>query len=583
MGQVAIVAARGPEGCAWSICFHRLMRCRFVLWLALALNGVAPVVWADVVLASLFTDHAVLQREKVVPIWGQASAGEKVVVTFAGQRREATATADGRWLVSLEPLVASAVGADLVVVGRNRLVVADVVVGEVWLCAGQSNMEFTLEARAGWQAKIRVDRSVEEVAAARFPLIRHVRIEPTVGMAPASTVKTSGWELTSPATVGGFTAVGYFFARDLHRRLGVPVGLIHSSVGGTPVEAWLSGAALASDPAFKRVEERWQKTIGDFPVAQAEYAVKLAEWTATEARVKSGVSVVAPLESGSAVPAVAPKAKAKVGAAAKAAGKASDKAAPGAIYTEWLRLNPRPQSPRGLGDAWTPTGLFNGMINPLIPWSLRGMVWYQGEENAARASEYRALFEALITGWRAQWGQRDLPFYWVNLANYAAADATGSSWAFLREAQTQTLALANTGQAVAIDLGNPREVHPTNKQEVGRRLALLAKKRIYGMTGDDTGPTYAGSMVAGATLRVRFTHAGSGLVARDKPVQSLEVAGEDRIFYPAEGKIDRDTLVVASPAVRAPVAVRYAWKNAPEANLASGTGLPAVPFRSDTW
>jgi sialate O-acetylesterase len=223
------------------------------------------------------------------------------------------------------------------------------------------------------------------------------------------------------------------------------------------------------------------------------------------------------------------------------------------------------------------------MINPLLPYALRGALWYQGESNAERAAEYHARFAALITAWRAHFGQGDFPFYWVNLANYkVSADPTGQTYAFLREAQTQTLSLPHTGQALAIDLGDPADIHPVNKQDVGRRLALLARSRIYGATIDDTGPTLASATREGAALRVRFTHA-HGLISHDKPAQSLEVAGADRKFFPAQAKLEQDTLLVAAPEVKEPVAVRYAWRNAPDANLFNGAGLPAVPFRSDTW
>jgi sialate O-acetylesterase len=230
------------------------------------------------------------------------------------------------------------------------------------------------------------------------------------------------------------------------------------------------------------------------------------------------------------------------------------------------------------------------MIAPLLPCTLRGVLWYQGESNAERATEYHALFAAMITAWRAHFGQPELPFYWVSLANYAVPidrGETGRSYAMLREAQTKTLTLPNAGQALAIDIGEPKNIHPANKQEVGRRLALLAKNRLYGVVCDDTGPTFAGATRATlpngrAALLVRFTYA-DGLVAHDKPVQSLELAGADRVFYPADGTISRDTLLVSSPKVREPVAVRYAFTNAPEANLFNGAGLPAVPFRSDEW
>jgi sialate O-acetylesterase len=491
---------------------------------------------ADVTLAPLFVDHAVLQRDKPVPVWGRAEAGEKIAVTFADQTARATAAKDGRWLVLLEPLTVSAEGRDLTVAGKNSVTLHDIVVGEVWLCSGQSNMEWTVSRAAN---------AAEEIAAANFPLIRQIRISHAVATSPAETVKTNGWQPAAPETVGSFTAVGYFFARDLFQKLGVPIGLVHASWGGTPIESWMSPAALTSDPAFSVVQERWQKDLVDYPAKKAAYDAKFADWKPAEA-------------------------------AAKAQGPAA--------HAAFLQQRPWQRALRGPGDSWTPSGLFNGMINPLLPYALRGALWYQGESNFDRASEYHALFAAMITAWRAHFGQGDFPFYWVNLANFRnTEDPTGLTYAFLREAQTQTLTLRNTGQALAIDLGNPDDIHPTNKQDVGRRLALLAKHRVYGITGDDTGPTFATATREGSALRVRFTHAGSGLVAHDKPVQSLELSGADKVFRAAQGRIERDTLIVTSPEVRDPVAVRYAWRNAPDANLYNGAGLPAVPFRSDAW
>lgn len=491
---------------------------------------------ADVTLAPLFVDHAVLQREKPVPVWGQAAPGEKVTVTFAGQMRETVAGPTGRWSVALGALPATTQGADLVVTGKNTLVAHDVVVGEVWLCSGQSNMEWPVRRAANAE---------REIAAANFPLLRHIAIDRAVTDQPMDTAKTSGWLAATPANAGSFTAVGYFFARELQQKLGVPFGLIHSSWGGTPVESWISPAALAANPAFAVVGERWRQNLAEFPEKKAAHEIVLAEWTKAEEAAKA-------------------------------------KGAP--AHAAFLKQRPRPRGPRGAGDSWTPSGPFNGMIHPLLPYALRGVLWYQGESNTERANEYRALFSAMIGDWRARFQQGDIPFYWVSLANFIEpADNTGRNFAFLREAQTQTLALPNTGQAVIIDLGDPNDIHPTNKQSVSRRLALLAKNRLYQIVSDDTGPTFAEAVREGPAMRVRLQHASGGLVAHDKPVQSLEVAGIDRVFHPATGRIERDTLLVSSPAVPAPVAVRYAWQNSPDANLYNGAGLPAVPFRSDNW
>ncbi len=503
-----------------------------VLWLLVAAQFVAR---ADVTLAPLFADHAVLQRGKPIPVWGRAAAGEHVTVSFRGQTGGTTTASDGRWIVYLGALEASAEPANLVVTGKNTLTVHDVLVGEVWLCSGQSNMEFVV--RSPTNPFFRVANAEAEVAAGNFPLIRHFKVARTEADAPADAVGGS-WTVCSPETVDQFTAVGYFFARSLYGKLHVPIGLINSTYGGTPVESWMSAFALNSSPAFAIVRERWRQTLAEYPQKKIEYDAAADQWQ-------------------------------KARDAAKAAGKA---------FTD---RPPRP--PPGPGHQWTPTGLFNGMINPLLPCALRGILWYQGETNAPRPTEYHALFAALITAWRAHFGQDDLPFYFVQLPNYANRNPGGTDWALLREGQAQTLSLPQTAMAVTIDIGDPNNVHPRNKQEVGRRLALIAEKRLYGIPGDDSGPMFAGAVVEGAAMRVHFTHGDNGLVAHDQPVQSLELAGADKIFHPAQGRIEGDTLLVSAPLVRQPVAVRYAWHNAPEANLFNGAGLPAAPFRSDNW
>ena len=481
---------------------------------------------ADVSLASLFQDHAVLQRDKPVPVWGWADPGEAVTVTFAGQEAKTVADASGRWRVDLAPLAASAEPAELVVAGRNRVVVSDVLVGEVWLCSGQSNMAWTVAAS---------DRFAEEKPAARFPLIRHYKVPLRVADAPESRIKGE-WQATSPDTVGNFTAVGYFFARELHRKLGVPIGLVNSSYGGTPVEAWMSPDSLASDPAFAVVGQRWAEALAKYPERAAAHQEATARWTAERD-------------------------------AAKAAGKPFDRRAP------------RP--PQGPGHPDTPSGLYHAMIHPLVPFALRGAIWYQGESNAGRASEYRALFSAMITQWRRAFGQGDFPFYWVQLANFKTDKPDSGAWPLLREAQTQTLALPETGQAVTIDIGNPDDIHPRNKQEVGRRLALIAMSQTYGQTMDYSGPVFVRADPEKGRLRLVFAHAVTGLIAREKPLSSFEVAGADGVYRPATADIDGDTVVVRAADVPAPVSVRYAWSNSPDANLFNGAGLPAVPFRSD--
>jgi len=389
----------------------------------------------------------------------------------------------------------------------------------------------------------RVDNADEEVAAAHFPLIRHFKVERAVADRPADTLH-GAWVVCSPETVGQFTAVGYFFARDLQQKLGVPIGLINSTWGGTPIESWMSEAALKSDPAFAVVDERWARALIDWPAKVAAYEAARAAQDKDEA-------------------------------AAKAAGPA--KYADFLKNKPWLPPPPSPTSPEA------PRSLFNGMIAPLLPCALRGVLWYQGESNDSRPGEYHALFAALITAWRQHWGQGDFPFYFVQLANYAGGEANGTNWARLREAQAQALTLPDTGMAVTIDLGDPDNVHPRNKQAVGRRLALIARHHLYGIPGDWSGPVFKSATREGAAMRVQFDHADSGLLAQDRPPAEFQLAGSDRRFHPATARIERDTVIVFAPEVKEPVAVRYAWTNAPEANLFNGAGLPAAPFRSDAW
>ncbi|AHF90571.1 sialate O-acetylesterase [Opitutaceae bacterium TAV5] len=488
---------------------------------------------AEVVLAPLFRDGAVLQREKPVPVWGVADPGEKVTVTFADKSASAAAGTDGKWRVDLPALAASGEARTLTVTGqKDVLTVNDVVVGEVWLASGQSNME--------WVVK-NTNSGGYEAIAANWPLIRHYKAKRTVSDTPAAAVE-GAWAAATPAAVGEFTAVGYYFAVDLYRALGVPVGIINSSWGGTRVEAWMDPAAadVKKGPVFAAIHERWAKALADYPAAKEKYDASYKTWTAERD-------------------------------AAKEAGQPFTKRPPGA--------------PWGPGHPATPSGLYNGMIAPLVPYALRGTIWYQGESNAGRANEYRELFSAMITGWRSLFAQGDFPFYWVQLANYRASGPDNTEYAFLRGAQTETLSLPNTGQAVIIDIGNVTDIHPRNKLDVGRRLALVALARDYGKADlIDSGPVFAAATRNGASMVVTFESLKSPLIS-PLGVQppGFELAGADQVFYPAEARIEGDTVVVTSARVAEPVAVRYAWRNAPAAGLFNREGLPAVPFRSDNW
>lgn len=480
----------------------------------------------DVVLAPLFQDHAVLQRDKPVPVWGRAAPGEEVAVTFAGQTVRATADRAGRWRVALSPLKVSSVPAEMIVRGRNEVIVRDLLVGEVWLCSGQSNMAWSVGASANPDA---------EIAAANWPLIRQIKIAFQVAHTPQPTAEGT-WQVCSPGTVATFTAVGYYFVRDLHRELRVPIGLVNSSVGGSSIEAWLSQEALQGDPAFAVVGDRWKKVVATAdPAKLAAHEVALTQW-------KAAVAQAASAHDGSVAPV-------------------------------------RPLAPPGPDHFSAPSGLYNAMLYPLLPYALRGAIWYQGESNAGRSGEYARLFPALIGSWRREFGQGDIPFYWVQLPNYNPKDATGETWALLREAQAQALTLPATGQAITIDIGNPDSGHPYNKQDVGSRLALIAKAKTYGLPVDFAGPRFTRVERQGSGLLLHFADAERGLEARG-PLLGFEVAGPDRWFLPARASIHGTTVLVSAPQVPEPVYVRYAWSNSPPASLFEQGGLPAGPFRA---
>jgi sialate O-acetylesterase len=500
------------------------MRIRRILLFSLTIALLPFAGRSEIILGSIFKDGAILQREKPIPVWGRAQPGEKLTITYREQTLNTTVDAAGRWIAYFEAMPGSTEPADLVVTGKDTSVsITDVLVGEVWLASGQSNMEWPVSL-------LREDE--QQIANIDLPLVRHLKVERVVAVEPRDSVTTSRWQSASPETVGHFSAVAYFFARELQRKLGVPVGIIDSSWGGTAIEAWMSDTALQSTSVGTAIEAGWQQAMSEWPPDRVErYKAENEAWQKAQEQAR-------------------------------------------ATHTK----NPLPWPPPPATDdsPARPAGLFNAMIAPLQPVALRGFLWYQGESNVGRAAEYTELMIALIRSWRSNWGDDTLPFLYVQLPNYANGNPGGREWARLREAQAKVLDEPNTSMAVTIDLGDPDDIHPTTKMEVGRRLALAAKTRLYGIPGDYSGPVFASATREGSTMRVTFTQAGSGLVAHRRPVQSLEIAGEDRVFFVGVGRIDRNMLIVSSPNVKEPVAVRYAWSNAPEANLYDGAGLPAM-------
>lgn len=488
----------------------------------------AVFVSAAILPAPLFRDGAVFQRDKPLVVWGTAEPGERVEVRFRMQTATAVAGAEGLWQVALHAEPASAEPAELVMTASNTVVVRDVLVGDVWLCSGQSNMEWKVAASADAE---------REMAAANDPLIRHFKVPRT----PASTPQTDcggKWESAAPDTVGEFTAVGYYFAREWRRRVRVPVGLVNSSWGGTQIESWMSDAALQADPSYEAVAARWRQWLDGHPARVERHNAALRRWREEKA-------------------------------AAEKEGKTFARG--------------EPSAPEGAGSRREPASLYHGMIHPLQPFALRGVLWYQGEANGERGAEYRSLFPSMIRQWRADFGQGDLPFGFVQLANFERpVDKSGQQWAFLREAQGAALGLPATGMVVTIDIGDLQSIHPKNKQEVGRRLALWAGVHLLGEQQAFSGPRFAGMEIEGAQLRLRFSEA-QGLRSAGPAPTGFEVAGTDRRFVSAAARIEAGTVVLTAPGVSAPVAARYAWRNAPEANLYNADGLPAAPFRTDNW
>jgi len=512
-----------------------MCRTRRILVAALAslvLLAAMPVA-ADVRLPAIIGSNMVLQQDMKDAIWGWAAPGEEVTVTLGSQKATAKADKDGRWQVRLEPLKAGG-PMEMTVAGQNMIKVANILVGEVWICSGQSNMAMSVKSSKD---------SDKEIAEAKYPKIRLFKVANAAVAEPAQDVKGE-WVECGPETVGGFSAAGYFFGRDLLKALDVPVGLIHTNWGGTPAEAWTSRATLEADPDLKVIVERQAQAIENFPKAKENWEANreklLAKWKADAEK-------------------------------AKAEGKQA------------------PRQPGAPGDPRTspnsPATLYNGMIAPLLPFGIRGAIWYQGESNAGRAYQYRKLFPAMIADWRKNWGEGDFPFLFVQLANFkpAKAEPADSDWAELREAQTMTLSLPKTGMAVIIDIGEANDIHPKNKQDVGHRLALAAEAIAYGKTIVYSGPLYESMKVEGDKVRLKFKHVGGGLAAKGDKLTGFAVAGEDKKFVWADAKIDGDTVVVSSKDVPKPVAVRYAWADNPDGNLYNKEGLPASPLRTDDW
>ncbi len=492
----------------------------------------SPCATADVSLPAFFSDHMVLQRDMPVPVWGWAEPGEQVVVSIEKESKNATADGAGKWKVQLGKLQSGA-PATLTVKGRNTVVINDVLIGEVWLCSGQSNMSMRVAES---------NDAANEKAAANYPQIRMFTVDS--GAAGTPQEKCAGrWEVCSPASVGNFSAAAYFFGRDLHKGHGAPVGLINSSVGGTAIEAWTSQEAMATQAELKPIFERWEKEVAAYeaPEARERFEAETLAWKALVEKAKA-------------------------------------------------ENKPAPRGPKRAGrsrlDPNHPANLFNGKIAPLIPYAMRGAIWYQGEANAGNGPLYAKQLPLLINDWRARWQQGDFPFAWVQVPNFMARTAepgVQSGWALVRESMLRTLSLPNTGMSVNIDIGEEGNIHPKNKQEIGRRLSLWALAKVYGKEIPYSGPLYEKQEINGSEVVLSFKHTEGGLVAKEGELKGFAVAGADRKWVWATAKIVGEKVVVSMPDIKEPVAVRYAWANNPECNLTNAAGLLASPFRTDDW
>jgi sialate O-acetylesterase len=468
----------------------------------------------------LFTDGAVLQRGVSIPVWGTAKAGEKVTVELCGKSATATAAADGKWMAKLGKCSAGG-PFKLVIRGENTITLTNVCVGEVWVCSGQSNMEWPLRS---------AENGAQVIPNAADPQLRLFHVPKNTADTPQTGVKAV-WQVCEPKSVESFSAVGYFFGRDLRKALNIPVGLIESDWGGTYAETWTDHATL-------------QKVL---PEAFARQAEAVGKWDPVKAKAQFEQA----------------KAKHKEAVAkAKAEGK------------------PEPRGPRMPADPSTgpnrPCALFNGMIAPLLPYPICGAIWYQGESNNGRQKEYQTLFPAMIGNWRKVWGCGDFPFLFVQIAPHEGMTPE------LREAQFIAMQKTpNTAMAVITDHGTPKDIHPKAKEPVGGRLALAARALAYGEKIEYSGPVFKKMKVSGGKAVLSFDHLGGGLVAKDGALKGFTIAGVDKKFVPAEAVIEGDTVVVSSAEVKQPVAVRYGWSNVPDVNLFNKADLPATPFRTD--
>lgn len=489
--------------------------------------SISIAAYADTTLcvAPCFGNHMVLQRDMRVPVWGTAKPGTTVFMRFAGQTKKATAGTNGTWTILLDPMKADAAGRSMVVSAGTEMSVTmtNVVIGDVWLCSGQSNMAMPVD---------RANNSTREIAAADYPGIRLNR-------------EHHGWAACTPVSIRGYSATAYYFGRELHTAINVPVGLIARAVGGTPIEYWTPKQDLLTIPDVKRIHAKYDdpKLLAEDAALKKKFDEEMKQWRAAQAAGKKGLE--RPVR--------------------KRANFGRDfKPAEFDVYG---------------GDK--PGSLFRRLIQPVVGYGIRGAVWYQGERNARdreNAQRYKDYLPVMISSWRRRWNQGDFPFLYVQLPNFK-----NEAWPYMRESMLHCLKVTNTGMAVTIDIGEESNIHPTNKQDVGKRLALCARQVFYGEDIHGQSPLFSSMKIAGNTAVLFFTHTGSGLVAKGGALNGFTIAGQDREFVPATALLKGNAVVVTSPEVDKPVAVRYGWDANPACTLYNKEGLPASPFRTDDW
>lgn len=491
-------------------------------------------VCAEVKVPNIFGDHMVLQQKQKNKVWGQAAAGEAITVSIDKQTQKATTEADGTWSVWLDPLT---VGGpyEMTIKGNNEIKISDILVGEVWICSGQSNMQWTVSQSN--------DPDLEKLAA-KYPKIRMINFPRTGSQEVIWSHDKSVWRLCNPENVETFSAVGYFFARQLYETLDIPIGMINNAWGGSACEAWIRRDLLAADEKYKPLLDRWAIDEEKLPPLIADLTAKIESLSKTEILNDEQKK-------------------------------------------ERDRLTKERDAMQGkLNGNSRPANIYNGVLKSHLGYGIKGAIWYQGETNAERAYQYRDLFPLMIKSWRDEWKQGEFPFYWVQLADFKeeTSQPVESSWAELREAQTMTMSrLKNTGQAVIIDIGEGKDIHPKNKVDVGRRLARWALAKDYGINVPYRSPQIQSVEFKGNKMILTFSGLDGGWRPFDvKEPRGFAIAGEKSDFVWATAKILPDnTIEVSSESVTSPVAVRYGWSDNPNVNMYNGAGLPLTPFRTD--